>query len=88
MVPQKVLGTTKKCKNKNFNSIFISIQLSEIIGSLRVNMMTSSADGWLVLSDSTLYITSCPELFCKKGVVKFRKIHMKTPVPIFFLIKL
>ena len=59
-----------------------------MIGSLRVSMMTSSADGYLVLSNSTLYITSRQELLCKKGVLKFRKIHMKTPAPVFFLIKL
>ena len=30
-------GTTKKCEKKKFNSIFISVQLSEMNGSLRVN---------------------------------------------------
>ena len=31
-------GTTKKCENKNFNLIFISTQLSEMHGTLRVKI--------------------------------------------------
>ena len=31
-------GTTKKCENKKFNLIFISIQLSEMHGTLRVDI--------------------------------------------------
>ena len=33
------LGITKKCENKNFNLIFISIQLSEMRGKLSVKLI-------------------------------------------------
>ena len=32
-----IWGTTKKCENKNFNLIFISMQLSEMRGTLSIN---------------------------------------------------